>query len=378
MAKILYVLNIAPRVNNFAMSSILAARHIGLDMHIAGNWGYKNAEERYVDAERLGITIHQIDYQRNPLSPANAHAFRQLSAIIEREAFDIVHCNTPIGGVHGRLAARKYRVPAVIYQVHGYHFYKGGPLNSWLMYYLVEKWLARFTDILITINTEDDALARKTMRVRRQDGIRFVPGVGIDTVAYAQVTVNEPAKRAELGIPADAMLALSVGELNDNKNHRVILQALQQVPGLHYAIAGVGERRDDLLGLAKELGVADRLHLLGFREDVRQVYKAADMFLLPSFREGLSASVMEAMASGLPVICSDIRGNRDLVTPQGGYLVKPQDADGFAHAMNTLVKDAQVRADMGAYNVERIKNYDVRLVTQMLQDIYTQLMGFGR
>lgn len=378
MPKLLYILNFARRVNQFSRSAMLAAQALGMEVHIASHFSYPDQETLRADEERYNIRIHQIDFLRNPLHPGNAKAYRQVCALMEREQFDIVHCNTPIGGVHGRLAARKYRVPAVIYQVHGYHFYKGGPLSSWLMYYPVEKWLARYTDILIAINTEDDALARKTMRVRRQDGIRFVPGVGIDTTAYAQVTVNKPAKREELGIPANALLALSVGELNDNKNHRVILQALQQVPGLHYAIAGVGERRDDLLTLAKELGVADRLRLLGFREDVRQVYKAADMFLLPSFREGLSASVMEAMASGLPVICSDIRGNRDLVMPQGGFLVKPQDADGFANAMSAMAKDAQFRADMGAYNLERIKNYDVRIVTQMLQDIYTQLMGFGR
>ena len=373
--KVLYILNFARRLNQFSHSAMLAAQQMGMDFHVASHFSYADEAERKLDEQQHGVRIHQVDFLRNPLHPGNRQAYRQICQLMEREQYDLVHTNTPIGGVHGRLAARKYRVRAVIYQAHGFHFYKGGPLSSWLMYYPVEKWLARYTDALITINREDEALARKRMRTRRPGGIYYVPGIGIDTQGYAQGTVDRAAMRASLGVPQGAVLALSVGELNRNKNHQAVLHALQRVPAVHYAIAGVGELLPELKETAARLQVQDRVHFLGYREDIRAVYKAADIFCLPSFREGLSASIMEAMASGLPLICSDIRGNRDLVVPQGGMLVRPDDTAGFAGALSTLASSGTMRAEMAAHNLQRIKDFDLRLVVDQLKSIYATLLN---
>lgn len=368
--KMLYILNFAARLNQFSHSAMLAAQALGVSFHVASHFSYESREALEADERKHGIRIHHIDFLRNPLHPGNVRAYREIRALMARERFDLVHCNTPIGGVHGRLAARKLGTRAVIYQAHGFHFYKGGPLSSWLLYYPVEKWLARYTDTLITINLEDEALARRTMHTRRPGGVTFVPGIGIDTQAYAAVTVDRNAKRDACGIPRDAVLAISVGELNRNKNQQVLLHAMAQVPGLHCAICGKGEEQPMLESLALKIGIRDRVHFLGFRTDVKEIYKASDVFCLPSFREGLSASIMEAMASGLPLVCSDIRGNRDLVTPAGGLLVKPTDAPGFAVALKALAQDAHKRQAMGAYNLKRIKEYDLKLVVGLLKDIY--------
>lgn len=370
-AKILYILNFARRLNQFSHSSMLAAQNLGLEYHIACNWDYPSVMDKQADEKKYGIRIHQVDFMRNPLHPGNVKAYWQICRLIRDEKYQMVHCNTPIGGALGRIAAKRYNIKPVIYQAHGFHFYQGVPFSSWLLYYPIEKLLARFTDSLITINREDYALAREKMRLRKQGRVSYIPGIGIDTGVFAAIPADRQQKREELGIPPDALLLLSVGELNRNKNHEVIIRAVAEIPKLHYAIAGTGDLFEHLRSLSVQLGISDRVHLLGYREDVRQIYKAADIFCLPSFREGLSASVMEAMAAGLPVICSDIRGNRDLVKPQsGGLLVGVQDTRGYIAALKALVDDPVKRAAMAGFNTDRIKRFGLDRVTAMLQAEY--------
>lgn len=175
--------------------------------------------------------------------------------------------------------------------------------------------------------------------------------------------------RKELGVSLDTVLLLSVGELNENKNHSVVIKALAELKDnkIHYCIAGIGELADDLRILAKKLGVEEQLHLLGYRNDIPELLQKVDIYLLPSFREGLNVSLMEAMASGLPCICSDIRGNRDLVKGQGGYRVDPGDMPGFSKAIsNLLVNDIC----MGCYNLHIIKKFNKKNVNKIMKNIY--------
>ncbi len=372
----LYILNFAAQVNQFSQSAMLAAKDLGLDFHIAGHFSYPSHEALMVDEERLGIRIHHIDYRRNPLHGGNLRAHRQLTRLMAKQPFDLVHCNTPIGGVTGRLAARRHKIPAVIYQAHGFHFYKGSPASSWLLYYPVEKALARMTDLLITINREDYELASQRFRTRMPNGVVFLPGIGIDWQRYDQVRVDRSQKRAQLGVPVDAALALAVGELNANKNHGVLIRALSKVEGLHLAIAGRGPLLEELKALAAAQGVGERVHFLGFRRDIPEVYQAADIFCLASFREGLSASVMEAMASGLPLVISDIRGNRDLLIPgEGGVLVPPRDSDAFARAFNQLSRQPNARSAMGAFNAQQIQSYGLEVVRDQTAALYQRVLN---
>ena len=373
MMKLLYILNFARRLNQFSHSSMLAAQALGYEFHVASNWSYPNEDEKRQDEIKYGIRIHQIDFMRNPLHPGNIKAYRQISSLMEHENFQIVHCNTPIGGALGRIAAKRHHVNAVIYQAHGFHFYQGAPWTSWVLYYPIEKILTRYSDCIITINKEDYELARKQLRPRLSGKVVYVPGIGIDIHRYASTEI-EPAKiKEEYGIPDDAIVAISVGELNRNKNHEIILRSIQSIPHVHYLIAGIGPLHEKLIMLARELSIADRVHFLGFRTDIPHIFRVSDIFCLPSYREGLSASLMEAMASGLPVICSDIRGNRDLVLSQGGYLINPDDVQGFTSAMNELVSSNMKRAQMGTTNQKIIEAFSINQVVPMMRSIYTNL-----
>lgn len=373
--KLLYILNVAKKINSFSYASMIAAQELGMDFHIAGNWSYASDEERAEDEKRYGIKIHQIDFIRAPYHPANKKAYAQLKELVKREKYDVIHCNTPIGGVLGRIVGNQCKVEKVIYQVHGFHFYKGAPKKNWLLYYPVEKWLARYTDALITINKEDFEFAKNKLKLRGDGAVYYVPGVGINTAQYNIEKSCRESKLAELNIPNDAFLLISAGELNANKNNGVIIAAMEKLKrkDIHYILCGVGELESELRNQADAAGLSQNVHFLGYRNDIRELYAAADCFVMPSYREGLSRSIMEAMSSGLPCIVSKIRGNVDLVADgKGGYLCNPSDVDAYAESIKKVADDAALKKAMSSFNLEKVAEFDSSIVTVEMKKVYSQ------
>ena len=298
-------------------------------------------------------------------------SLKELIEIMNVNNYSLMHCHSPIGGAIGRLAARSARKKGtkVIYTAHGFHFFKGAPLVNWLAYYPAERWLAKYTDVLITINTEDYEIAKK-FKVNR---IEYVPGVGIDTDKFKNIEVNRTEKRESLGVSEDDFMIISVGELNKNKNHQVIIRAIAKLRNekIKYVLCGQGPLETELRELAKELDVENQVKFLGFRKDVPDLMKVADLFAFPSYREGLSLSLMEAMASGLPVVCSEIRGNTDLIEDgKGGYLVEPSDVEGFAKYIKELIEDSRLKSEFGDFNHKKIENYSIENVMKEVENIY--------
>lgn len=323
----------------------------------------------------LGCKVYNIPFSRSPLNINNLRAYIKLKKLLYKENYKIIHTHTPIASFYSRLVARSLRKKGLVvfYTAHGFHFYKGAPLKNWLLYYPVEKLCSRWTDVLITINKEDYALACKKMKARR---VEYVPGVGIDVAKFKNTVVDKQEKRRKIGVPDDAFVLLSVGELNANKNHEVVIRAIAQIkhPDIHYAIAGRGDKHDYLINLANELGIAEQLHLLGYRNDVAELYKMVDAYVHPSFREGLPVSIMEAMVSGLPVICSKIRGNVDLIDENGknGFVCEFNDSKSFANAISNLYKDFELRLKMGTLNENKAKSFDIELINQLMKNIYNK------
>ena len=332
----------------------------------------------------LGCHMMQVDFSRSPLSKGNVRAYQQLRKIISENHYDIVHCHTPVAGAITRLACRKFRKNGlrVIYTAHGFHFYKGAPLKNWLIYYPIEKLCSYFTDVLITINHEDYELAKKKMKAKR---VEYVPGVGVDVDRFANAVVDRAAKRRELGIPEDAFLLLSVGELNENKNHQIVIRALAELkdPNIHYMIAGQGPLRDYLSELAQKLGVAEQVHLLGYRKDVAELYKTADIYILPSLREGLNVSLLEAKAAGLPAICGKIRGNVDIADREHGDILIEDEVENYKNAVLTLKCHENSSEQMmcgsnlvKAFSAEKVINRMLHIYVKAIRDD-TQVMLHG-
>ena len=318
-----------------------------------------------------GCRIFHHNCARNPLSPGNLKAISQIRKLVCANEYDIVHCHTPVAAMCTRLAcigARK-RGTKVFYTAHGFHFFKGSPMKNWLLYYPVE-WMCSFwTDLIITINQEDYQLAEKFHARARE----YVPGVGFELKRFADVTVDRRQMRTSLGIPEDAFLLASVGEVNANKNHEVILRAMAALkdPAVYFMIAGEGTRRECLEQLAESLGIQSQVHLLGQREDVPQLYAAADACCFPSIREGLGLAALEGMASGLPLICADNRGTRSYACHEENALVCPwNDPMAFARAIETLRNDPQKRIAFGEQGREMAKNFSVEQIVSVMKDIY--------
>ena len=340
----------------------------GYEVHVAARNDYDNKDECIIP---FCDRFHDLPFERSPIRKNNLQVYKDLKNIIDTEQYEIIHCHTPMGGAIGRLAARSTREKGtkVIYTAHGFHFFKGAPLVNWLAYYPAERWLSRYTDVLITINKEDYESAKKF----KADRIEYVPGVGIDTDKFKNNEVNKIEKRKSIGVSEDDFMIISVGELNKNKNHQVIMRAIARLKNqkIKYVLCGQGPLQTELRELAKELDIEKQVKFLGFRKDIPELMNIADLFAFPSFREGLSLSLMEAMASGLPVVCSDIRGNIDLVEEgKGGYLVEFTDIDEIAKCISRLMSDSGLRNECGRFNVNRIKNYSINNVLSKMQEIY--------
>lgn len=380
MSRILYVTNIGGKRMSYGFSgtAIEAAHSLGLEFYTIANRSNASWEDIKEDEQKYDVRLLHYDLARSPFSLRNLKAYKQLCEVICENKIDYIHCNTPVGGMLGRLAGKKCKIKKVVYQVHGFHFYKGAPKKNWLLYYPIEKWLARYTDALITINREDYEFAKNKLKLRNGGKVHYVPGVGIDTAQFHVDKDIRVEKRKELGIPHDAFVLISAGELNANKNNSAIIAALDQLKNsnIHYILCGVGELEADLKKQAADAGLGDRVHFLGYRTDVKELYAMADCFVMPSFREGLSRSIMEAMASGLPCIVSKIRGNTDLVAEnEGGFLCKPTDYCGFADAINALASDAQLCQNISEFNRTRVMDFDVAVVEEELRKIYTEMRG---
>jgi glycosyltransferase involved in cell wall biosynthesis len=321
----------------------------------------------------LGCTIYNIPFERSPWKTQNILAYRRLKEIIEKGQYNIVHTHTPVASAYTRLAClNTNNNTKVIYTAHGFHFYKGAPLINWLIYYPIERWLSKYTDVVITINQEDYERAKKTFKCKK---VEYLPGAGIDVSKFRDVVVDRSVKRKELGIPEHEFMVLSVGELNKNKNHETVIKAVAKLrdPNVYYVICGQGNLENKLRKLAFNLGVQDNVKLLGYRRDIPEILKAADLFVFPSYREGLPVSLMEAMASGLPVICSNIRGNRDLMKHNSSeFLVKPNDVDHYSRLINQFKNESKFREIM-LHQSNGIDNYSITKVNETLKSIYSNI-----
>lgn len=372
----LMLASVASMIDQFNIPNIKLLQALGYRVDVVADFtnpGTITAERSNALKSRLSemnAQVYDIAIPRSLSPRAILMAYKKVRKLVSEKQYDLIHCHSPIGGAICRLAARKERKKGtrVIYTAHGFHFYTGAPLKNWLIFYPIEKWLSRYTDVLITINKEDYKLASERFRAKETV---YVPGIGIDTAKFAAACGRERIRK-ELGIGENDIMLLSVGELSDRKNHQAIVRA---IAGLgekqYYVIVGRGEKQQKLKSLAAELGIEEQLKLAGFRADVADFYDAADLFAFPSLQEGLPVALMEAMASGLGVVCSGIRGNTDLIDPEkGGFLFDPHNTDEIAACIRKAL--AADRKEMGRYNLEKVRLFDRTYVEREMERIYSE------
>lgn len=374
MKKVLFVATVVRlHINMFHKPFIRWFHDQGWQVDVAANNDYEEKSEcviPYCDH------FHCMPFERSPLKMGNWQAYRQLKALLDAESYDIIHCHTPMGSVVARLAAgsARNRNTKVLYTAHGFHFFDGAPIVNWLVYYPIERLLARRTDVLITMNQEDYRRA-KTFPAKC---VELVNGVGMDLSRFAEAQPEEKqAVRRMLGLEEGDIFAISVAQLIKRKNHTVLIQAAAKLndPHFHLFILGDGVQERELKEQVRSLGLEGQVHFLGFRKDVYELCGAADLFLFASLQEGLPVAVMEAMACGLPIIASNIRGNYDLIDPgKGGYLVDPRDPEGFATTIRGALEDRESLARMKKYNLNKVQQYGTEAVVAQMAEIYKSVM----
>lgn len=384
MKKALMMAHVASMIDLFNMDNIHILNELGYKVDIACNFKQGNVtsteriKEFKKEVNNKNIQAYNIPIPRRIIDVINIlKSYIMLKKLVEKNEYEIVHCQSPIGGVIARLACKKSRKNGtkIIYSAHGFHFYKGASFKNWLLFYPIEKYCARHTDCIITMNQEDFEIAKKKMT--KANAIKYIPGVGVDINKIEELKINYYEKRKELNIPNDSIIVVSVGELNNNKNHEDIIRAIGLLydPNIYYIICGQGPLEQYLQNLCQNIGIEDKVRFLGYRKDVIEILKVSDIFAFPSIREGLSVSLMEAMAVGLPVVCSEIRGNTDLINHgRGGYLIRVGNIEKYAKAIKKVSYDKELCQKMQQYNRALIEKRDINNINGIMREIYQEIV----
>ncbi len=372
--KVLIITTISGFLAKFEMNDVKILQNSGCTIHYATNFQTPIYEDRKEELKEKGIQLHQIDIQKNPFKlKKNMKALFQLVEIIKREKINMIHCHNPMGGVLGRVAAiLAGKKIYVIYTAHGFHFYKDAPVKNWLLYYPIEKILARFTDTIITINHEDFFRAKK-FQMKKNGRVVYIPGVGIDVKKFTRRSECYQTERKKWNIPSEAFHIVSVGELNENKNHEIIIDILKNpnMKDVYYTICGKGVKESELRKKIENSNLNKRVQLLGYRTDIEMVLQSADCFAFPSKREGLGIAALEALACGIPIVATDNRGTREYVIHnRNGYLCDLNVKEQYENAILRLKNDKQKCDEMKVVCVKTADRFSIKATDKIMRSVY--------
>lgn len=360
----------------FLDKDVRVLQSMGFEVHFASNNSIDG--EKYIPYfDSMGIVFHQVDFSSNkPLSRNTLHCLRQFADILKQDEFYAVHIHTPIPGVIGRIAANRYRRKGmiVLYTTHGFYFHNKSSLKTKLIYKTVEYLMSAMTDALITINREDYIAAKKMLC----KNVYRVPGMGVDIRKFRDAEIDRKAYRESLGISNNAFVILTVGELTKRKNHRIIIEALGEC-NIHEAVFVIcgealtdDDTRQQLINLAFERNVD--LRLLGHRTDIPEICKCADIGVLPSLREGLGLAGIEMLASGIPVVASDLHGIVDYVLDgYNGFLADPLNCHDFADKIKKLY-NPEIRNALTRNCSSSVEQFDIEKSKESIEKIYREML----
>ncbi|MDT2827201.1 glycosyltransferase family 4 protein [Enterococcus viikkiensis] len=365
--KILYVTTISNTMNAFLIPHIKMLLDEGHKVSIACSI------EQPLDTFFIknNVPVYDIPFDRKPNSLNNYQAYRKFKNVMRNGKFDLVHTHTPIASMLVRLVCRKEKAK-VFYTAHGFHFYQSAPLINWLLFYPVEKFLSKYTDVLITINQEDYNLAKNKFKMKK---LFKIPGIGLN-FERLEITKSREKLREELQVNLDKVVLISIGEINKNKNHKIVIDAIYELQNydLEYWIVGEGVLKSELEQLCEKYGLKEKVKFLGYRSNIADILNAADIFLFPSKREGLGMAALEAMYMGLPVIGSNVHGIKDYLSDNtNGFLVNPEKKEDFVNRILSLMNNKDLRGKMGENNREASLNYSINESLKYMNSIYSRV-----
>lgn len=369
MKKALYVATVDIHIRSFHLPYLKLLHDNGYEVHVATNG---NEKFPFCDVK------HQICIERRPFKLSNLKAVKQLRKIIEKEKFDIVHCHTPMGSVVTRLAsknARKKYGTRVLYTAHGFHFYKGAPIINWLLFYPIERYLAKYTDTLITINSEDFNLAKARFSKKCSD-IRYVPGVGINTKKF-NIKMQGKENNAiikKLKLNKKDFILTCVARLDKNKHQDFLINIMEiickEYNDIHLLLVGPDELDGAYQKLVKNKKLTKYVHFLGRREDIPEILSITNIVVSASLREGLPVNIIESFSAGKPVIALECRGMKDLIiNNKNGFICNNQQE--FIKSIIRIYQQRQFDVnEQRKVNDIILNKVSIENVTQEIKTIY--------
>lgn len=372
MKKVLYITTVSSTVNAFLVPHIKMLIKNGYKVDCA-SFINKPLDKSLL---KMGVRQYNIPFSRKPLALSNIRAFKELIRIQKNNKYEIIHVHTPIAAMYGRMLKIRFRKLKVIYTAHGYHFFKGGSRLGWIMYYPIEKIMAKLTDTTININSEDYEITKNKLKPKN---CYLLNGVGLDLNQYKKLSKEEIVnKKKELGLKENDFVVLMIAELNENKNQIQLIKAMEvlkdKYPEIKAICVGEGDKLLELEGEVKNRGLKDKVIFLGFRNDINELINICNIGVLLSYREGLPRNLMELMACGKKVIATNIRGCRDIVLDETiGELVEVGDYEATAKA----IEEQYLYGDNEFTVSKEIEKYDVRTINEGLRLIYKELEEGG-
>lgn len=317
--------------------------------------------------------LHEIPFERNPFKFKNFKAYNKLKKLQKENNFEVVYCQQPVGALMGRLIGKKFKIP-VIYTAHGFHFYKGCSIKNKILYKQAEKWLSKYTDVLITINNEDFEEAKKF----KAKQVYKIDGIGFDNKKYDEVVESKSEIKKLLKLNSKDFVITTIAEFIKRKNYKTMLEAVAKlkndIPNLKFLICGRGKMEEQIKNEIKKLNLENVAIILGYRKDINKILMVSNVFMLPSYHEGLTLSVIEAMTYGVPCVVSDVRGNRDLIVDnKGGFVLPANDSKMFAESILKIYKDKKLSRKFGTFNKKQSNMYKIENILKELDDIYDKI-----
>ncbi|MFW0893124.1 glycosyltransferase family 4 protein [Clostridium perfringens] len=371
MKKVLYITTVSRTINSFLVPHIEMLLENGYKVDCATCID-KNVNQVLINK---GVKIFNIPFSRSPLSFGNIKAFKELIKLQKENQYDIIHVHTPIASIYGRLLKLKFKNLKTIYTAHGYHFFKGGAKIGWIIYYPIEKIMAKLTDVTININKEDYEITKKRLKPKK---CYLVNGVGLDLNHYKPLSKEkQESKRKELGLEKDDFVVIMIAELNENKNQIQFIKAMEllknRYPNIRAISVGEGHKFEELQKEINNRVLKNNFKLLGFRTDINELINISDIGILLSHREGLPRNIMELMANGKKVIATNVRGCRDLVCNENiGSLVEVGDFEETAR----LIEKFYLTSFNNKNNIlKEVKRYSISSILTELIFVYDNLQG---
>ena len=371
MKKVLLVATVQSHICQFHKPLVEVLHEKGVEVHVAAR---DNLAEKNGLKLDFAEKVFDVPFRRSPFSLKNIKAYKMLKRIINEGEYDVIHCNTPVGGILTRMAAKKARKKGakVFYTAHGFHFYKGAPLKNWLIWYPIEKHFAKKCDKLITINEEDYNLAKNKFKAE----IVHMHGVGVDTKRFYPKTDAENIKLRETeGVSQKDFVILCVGELNANKNQQMLISAAailkDAIPDIKVLFAGNGDKERELKAQAENNGLSGIVKFLGYRKDLENIIPFIDLGVSCSQREGLGLNLIEIMLCRKPVVATKNRGHNELIKDGvNGYLVELNNISDMVERIKEIYKSNDLKSEMGESGYEIALRYSNETVKKELVDIY--------